>query len=191
MKIRLYIILAFLVPAYILYLVIGFIADVRGYTAAAASRADAIVVLTGGKGRTHEGLRLLRRGAGRMLVVSGVHTDADLGSIFHGEGVTAEEQERIILEKSSRSTYENAVEAAGIIEGLGAESIILITSGYHMKRALKTFRRTLPRHVIIDPYPVRSPNFDMDRWWRGTSLSIAFAEFVKYYWYEARFILGV
>ena len=191
MKIRLYIILAFVVPACILYLVIGFIADVKGYTAAAASRADAIVVLTGGKGRIHEGLRLLRRGAGRALVLSGVHEDADLASIFHGEGVTVDERERIILEKSSRSTYENAVEAAGIIDGLGADSIILITSGYHMKRALRTFRRTLPPHVLIEPYPVSSPNFDMERWWRGTSLSIAFAEFVKYYWYEARFALGV
>ena len=45
-------------------------------------KADAIVVLTGGKGRTDEGLALLRKGAGEVLILSGVNADSDVDAIF-------------------------------------------------------------------------------------------------------------
>lgn len=179
-------IVAVFVPAVFAYLFTGFVADIRSY-GAAASRSDAIVVLTGGKGRTEEGLRLLRRDAADMLILSGVNEDAGIDSIYNGFDLTGEERSRIVLEKRSKSTFENAREVRGMIEELGLESIILITSGYHMKRAERTFRRVLPRGVHIQPYVVTTSNFDASEWWRGRSLSIVVVEFVKYCYYEFRY----
>lgn len=179
-------IVAVFVPSVFIYLLTGFVADIITY-GAAASKADAIVVLTGGKGRTDEGLRLLRRGAATRLILSGVNSDADIDSIYNTSALTDAEREAIVLEKRSQSTFENAIEAAAILDRLGLDSIILITSGYHMKRAERTFRRVLPRTVHIQPYSVATSNFDAEQWWRGRSLSIVAVEFVKYCYYEFRY----
>lgn len=190
MRARVYIIAAsFAVPACLFYLLMGFITDIQSYGATAAG-ADAIVVLTGGKGRAEAGISLLRRGAADTLIVSGVHRDADIDSIFINDDLSERERERIVLEKNSDSTYTNALEVKELVVKMDIESVILITSGYHMKRAERTFRRVLPAELKITPYAVSSPNFDSRRWWRGTSLGIAFVEFIKYYWYEIRFAIG-
>lgn len=166
-----------------------FAASTREYRPAGQG-ADAIVVLTGGRGRTDEGLALLRKGASRLLILSGVHQDADLDSIFLNR-VNKIEREKILLEKNSRSTYENAIEVRKLVSERGVASIVLITSGYHMKRAHYTFRKVLPPDIRIDSYSVSTPNFDGSRWWEGGSLGLLALEFVKYYWYVARFsILG-
>lgn len=148
--------------------------------------ADAIVVLTGGRGRTDEGLTLLRKGASRLLILSGVHQDADLDSIFLNR-VNNVERTKILLEKNSTSTFENALEVKKLVSERGVTSIVLITSGYHIKRAHYTFRKVLPADIRIDAYSVSTPNFDGSRWWEGGSLGLLALEFVKYYWYVARF----
>jgi len=188
-RVRPYIIAAALAAACFVYLLSGFVAGLGAY-GAAASKADAIVVLTGGKGRVEEGLRLFRTGLADVLILSGVNSASDLDSIFISSHLGDGERERIVLEKNSRSTYGNAVEVGRIVRDRGIGSLILLTSGYHMKRAERTFRRVLPAEVSIKPYAVGSPNFDGERWWQGTTLWISLVEFVKYYWYEARFAVG-
>jgi uncharacterized SAM-binding protein YcdF (DUF218 family) len=148
--------------------------------------ADAIVVLTGGRGRTDEGLALLRKGRSKLLILSGVHQDADLDSIFL-KRVNNVEREKIVLEKRSRSTFENALEVRKLMKERGFASMVLITSGYHIKRARYTFTKVMPEGFRIDAYSVSTPNFDERRWWEGGSLGLIAAEFVKYYWYMARF----
>ncbi len=187
MEIRRFVLLiAFIVPAVLAYLLSGFAADIQAF-GAAATEADAIVVLTGGKGRTEEGLRLLRRGAAELLILSGVNRDADLDSIYHASSLTDAERAAILLEKRSESTYGNAREVSGIFTARGFDSMILITSGYHMKRALRTFNRIIPASVAIQPYAVTTPNFSADAWWSGRSLGIVTVEFIKYCYYELRY----
>ena len=153
---------------------------------AAGPTADAIVVLTGGKGRISEGLRLLRRYRAPVLVLSGVDADADVDSIFRN-ALSVAERSRIILEKRSRSTYENAVQTRRLMDEFGFRSIILITSAYHMKRARYIFNRVLPDGASVETHPVQSPNYDVNRWWNSKSLSVLVGEFVKYHWYVLRF----
>ncbi len=155
--------------------------------AASDRGADAIVVLTGGTGRLDEGLTLLRKGLGGVLILSGVDGSADIDSIFHGKGVSSAERARIVLDKASGNTYSNAVEARMFMEANGLTSMTLITSTYHMKRALLIFRRLMPSGVRIEAQAVESPNFDRERWWEGRGLAIAWSEFLKYYWYYLRF----
>lgn len=186
---KLHYILPFVAIFLVLAMFLEFAASTGEYRPVGAG-ADAIVVLTGGRGRTDEGLALLRKGRSRLLILSGVHQDADLDSIFLNR-VNKVERTSIVLEKNSTSTFENALEVRKLAEEKGVTSIVLITSGYHIKRAHYTFRKVLPSSIRIDAYSVSTPNFDETRWWEGGSLGLLALEFVKYYWYVARFaVLG-
>lgn len=48
--------------------------------------------------------------------------------------------ERILLESTSRSTYEEAVLIAPILRSLGVQQLVLVTSDTHMRRSLGAFR---------------------------------------------------
>ena len=117
--------------------------------------------------------------------MSGVHEDADLDAIFLNR-INKVERSKIILEKQSTSTYENAIEVRKIMEERGLKSMVLITSGYHMKRAYYTFTMVMP-DMRTEAYSISTPNFDGERWWSGKSLGLLAVEFVKYYWYVGRF----
>lgn len=162
----------------------------RSLVSVPCASADAVVVLTGGRNRAEEGLRLLKNGSARILILSGVNRDADLDSIFLNSLSNAE-RGNIILDKASTSTYRNAVEVRGIMRRMRLNSMLLLTSGYHMARAEYIFRKLMPADIKILPCTVATPNFDMERWWAGGSLVILFAEFVKYYLFVAGFSLGL
>ena len=171
------------------WLFLDFVKDTRSYRSVGRG-ADAIVVLTGGRGRTAEGLTQLRKGKGGVLILSGVHEDADLDSIFLNR-VNTVERTNIVLEKRSTSTYENAVEVRKILEERGLKSMVLITSGYHIKRAHYIFTNVMPPEIAVESYSVMTPNFDTERWWSGKSLGLLAIEFLKYYWYVGKFaVLG-
>lgn len=155
---------------------------------AESSQADAIVVLTGGKGRIPEGIALLRAGKGKVLIISGVASDVSADSIFSGK-LTRSELAGVILEKRSTSTYENAVEVRKLAQERGFKSVVLITSVYHMKRAAYIFSQVMPPGVLIEPYFVTTPNFNENSWWDSKSMGLIAVEFVKYSWYELKFAL--
>ncbi len=171
----------------VLYLFLDFAKDIKPYAFQHPESAEAIVVLTGGKGRAEEGLKLLRQTNSGILILSGVHEDADIESIFIKSGITDNEKQRILLDKRSESTYENAVEVRRITEERGLKSIVLITAAYHAKRAFFIFRDVLPRGTGIVMHSARTPNFDETRWWAGRGPMLVAAEFVKFYWYKARY----
>ncbi|MBI5903675.1 MAG: YdcF family protein [Deltaproteobacteria bacterium] len=156
----------------------------------ASGRADAIVVLTGGKGRVETGLLLLKKGRANMLVLSGVNIDSDLDAIFQRAlAHDAHERDEILLEKASRNTYENAVEVRRIMEERGLKAIILVTSWYHMKRALFIFRRMMPEGTRIEPVAARASRPDDIRRLDANNLTLQIPEFVKYGWYRIRFAI--
>lgn len=58
----------------------------------------------------------------------------------------------LIIEDSSRNTYENAVQTAAILQqrGWDKQTIVLITSAYHMRRAKACFEK---QGISVIPYP--------------------------------------
>lgn len=180
------IVLAVVLAGFIVRRFVDFARDTENY-GQTAMKADAIVVLTGGKGRTREGLELLRKGAAAVLIISGVNKDACLDSIFLNQIRDNRERESVILEKKSRSTLENAVEVRKLMRERGFKSMILITSSYHMKRALFIFRRVMPPDITIWTDSVRTASFNAKNRWSGNSLMLIAIEFVKYYWYAIWF----
>ena len=152
-------------------------------------KTDAILVLAGGRGRVEEGIRLYREGQGRYLFLIGVDPSVRKGDLFRerqgepgGEGV--------FLEKVSRNTLENALYGRELIDGRDIRSIRLITSRYHMKRAILIFRNVLPKDVALYPHPVDSRNLKETWWSHGGSLRLLVTEFSKYLLYRVFFLFG-
>lgn len=56
----------------------------------------------------------------------------------------------ISYEERSHSTYENALYASEILRKKGLEKIVLVTDGYHMLRAEKSFRK---QGLVVVPAP--------------------------------------
>ncbi len=164
---------------------ISFVQDLRTYKFD-KKRGDAVVVLSGGLGRVEEGLKLLKDGKGEYLIIAGVDKKSDIKSIFFlHDPVDFVDNRRIILEKSSSSTFENARDVKKIIDKRGFKSIILITSGYHIKRAGFTFSRVFTDDVKIFYHTVSTENFDEKKWWKDrNSMLLLLTEFVKFYWYR-------
>ncbi len=57
----------------------------------------------------------------------------------------------ILTDKRSRDTKENALQVKRICETLGCERVILVTSAFHMRRAVRMFKEA---GLEVIPYPV-------------------------------------
>lgn len=142
-------------------------------------KADAIVVLTGGKGRVEEGVRLFRASRAEFLFFVGVDPSVRKSDLYRPRpGDPA--ADNVILEKSSRNTLENSIFGRDLIVRSGVHSVLLITSRYHLKRASILFRNSLPKDITIIPYPVDSVNLKESWWNHGGSFQLLFREFYKY-----------
>ena len=144
-----------------------------------AQKADAIVVLAGGKGRVEEGARLFRASRAEFLFFVGVDPSVRKSDLYRpkpGEPSA----DKVILEKTSRNTLENSIFGRNVIVGSGVHSVLLITSRYHLKRASLLFRNSLPKDITIIPYPVDSVNLKESWWNHGGSFQLLFREFYKY-----------
>ena len=152
-------------------------------------KTDAIVVLAGGRGRIEEGVRLYRDRQGERLFLIGVDPSVRKADLFREQAGTRGGDE-VYLEKVSRNTLENALYARDLLLKSNTRSIRLITSRYHMKRALLLFRHTLPKDIAIYPHPVASKN-QKDEWWNhGGSVRLLCSEFYKYCLFRLFFLLG-
>jgi uncharacterized SAM-binding protein YcdF (DUF218 family) len=119
-------------------------------------RADGIVVLTGGAERVQAGLRLLEQGAAGKLLVSGVGRAADFPQLAHLAGVDRGLGARVTLGHAAGSTHGNASETADWVAANAIHSLIVVTAGYHMPRALAELRHSLPE-VTLYPVTVQPP----------------------------------
>ncbi|HEX5705697.1 MAG TPA: YdcF family protein [Pyrinomonadaceae bacterium] len=123
---------------------------------AGVGRADALVVLGGSATyveRTREAARLFREGRAPVVILTddrrrGGWSSAEQRNPFfveraaeelRREGVPAEALE--VLPRAVASTYDEAVLARDEALARGWRSVVVVTSAYHSRRALWTFRR--------------------------------------------------
>ena len=152
-------------------------------------KADAIVVLAGGKGRVDEGVRLYRERRAAHLFLIGVDPSVRKTELYRPRPGDPS-PEGVILEQASRNTLENAILGRDVILSRKVESILLITSRYHMKRAAILFRNALPKDLTIYPYPVDTRNLKEAWWNHGSSFFLLFSEFYKYCMFRTFFSLA-
>lgn len=124
-------------------------------------KADAAVVLTGGAGRIEHALKVIQdRKAGRLLI-SGADplvTKADLAVRNPGRGKVL--RCCVDLGTEAKDTRSNAEEAERWLKQHRRTSVRVITSDWHMRRALYEFRRVLGSDYVIVPDAVRTePSF--------------------------------
>ena len=149
------------------------------------SVADAIVVVSGGdtNARTDAGIALYEKGWADTLIFSGAAQDktgpsnaAAMESRAIAAGVPEDD---IVIEETSETTQQNAVNTQSIFTENDYKKVILVTSGYHQRRANIEFERRAEGVAILN-YPLA---FDEDwsaLWWatpRGWWLAVG--EIVK------------
>lgn len=120
---------------------------------ALAERADAIVVLSGGRGhRLEEGVRLWRAGAAPTLVLS------------DGDAAGWEQGNRLCRRGGVLCFHPDPYSTQGEARWIGAEakrrgwdSVVVVTSAYHLRRARMIVERCFPGRlaaIAAEPPPV-------------------------------------
>jgi len=107
--------------------------------------SDAIVVISGDEAlaRFRDGVRLYRAGWAPKLVFSGAawdgtHSNAEvMRGLAVADGIP---ESAILVDTSGDDTYGNAVHTRDLLVAHGLKSAILVTSPYHLQRAVLTFR---------------------------------------------------
>ena len=124
-------------------------------------KVDAIVVITGGKGRIEHAARLLAQGEGKRLLIAGADPSVRKADLVHRLGGKRKLFDCCVdLGSESVDTRSNAEEAKRWIARRHYRSIRLVTSDWHMRRARYEFQRQLGGNVRIIPDAVRTePNF--------------------------------
>jgi uncharacterized SAM-binding protein YcdF (DUF218 family) len=161
----------------------AFAERVRGYTPAEEpARADAIVALTGPSAeRVNAAVRLLEQDKGDRVLISGVNREVrrqELRALTPGSN-------RLFnccvdLGFEAEDTIGNAQEIAAWAEAKNYDSLIVVTSDYHMPRALTEIRAAAPG-VELTPYAVETPSLDNSRWWRAAVTARRMTlEYMKY-----------
>ena len=143
--------------------------------------ADGITVLTGGKARIAEAMRLLSQGKARRVLITGVHRATTKNELKE----FAQEGNQLFtccvdIDHEARNTIDNAAETREWVAQKRYRSLIVVTSNYHMPRALAELGRAMPGVTFI-PYSVVDNNVQLDRWWLypGTT-KLLLSEYLKY-----------
>ncbi len=129
------------------------------------SKTDAIIVLTGGKNRISEAVKLLNQGLGNKLLISGVAQKTSLQDLKKRGDIALQNESDVTLDKRSSNTVENAIEAMEWIKKNHISSIRLVTSNYHILRSQQEFR-ALDKNLKIILHPVYSENVS-SKWWKN------------------------
>ena len=143
--------------------------------------ADGIAVLTGGVARIDEAMKLLAQQKAKRLLITGVNRTTSMEALKQ----LANEGDQLFsccvdIDKEARDTIDNATETSQWVAEHHYNSIIVVTSNYHMPRALAELARVMPGVTLI-PYSVVYNNVHLDRWWTypGTT-KLLVSEYLKY-----------
>lgn len=143
--------------------------------------ADGIAVLTGGVARIDEAMKLLAQGKAKRLLITGVNRTTSTEELKQ----LASEGDQLFtccvdIDKEARNTIDNATETSEWVALHRYGSIIVVTSNYHMPRALAELARVMPG-VRLVPYSVVDNNVHLDHWWTypGTT-KLLLSEYLKY-----------
>lgn len=143
------------------------------------SNTQAIIVLTGGSERIHIALEILKKNPNLSLLISGVPPYVSLKNIteHNAPNFPAALLKNITLGTRAHSTIGNAIEANQWIKEHNFHHIILVTSNYHMKRALLEFKQNIPEITYI-AYPVQ-PNA-LQHPFKLSTISVLLHEYIKF-----------
>jgi uncharacterized SAM-binding protein YcdF (DUF218 family) len=92
--------------------------------------------------------RILFTGGSGKLISNDAREGDFAGAIFESLGIA---KSRLIMERGSRNTVENAEFSKAMVSPKAGERWLLVTSAFHMPRSVGLFRKA---GFAIEPYPV-------------------------------------
>jgi len=166
---------------------VGFLSQLRGAEVKPAGKADGIVVLTGGSSRVSDAMELLAGGYGKRLLISGVHPTNAASDISRS---LSDNQSLLSccvdLDRSAVNTRSNAAETRRWAHERGFKSLIVVTSNYHMPRAIVELSHAMP-HIKLIPFAVVGDKWRDEPWWAsGATFRLLLSEYAKYLAAELR-----
>jgi uncharacterized SAM-binding protein YcdF (DUF218 family) len=144
-------------------------------------KADGIVVLTGAASRIPDAIELLAAERGKRLLITGVHRATSAKEIarltpLYSKFFTC----CIDLDRSALNTFGNALETRRWAREHNFSSLIVVTSNWHMPRAMAELSHQLPDVALI-AFPVTSEKVKNEPWWSSLETArFLFAEYLKY-----------
>ena len=144
-------------------------------------KADGIVVLTGAASRIPDAIELLAAERGKRLLITGVHRATSAKEIarltpLYSKFFTC----CIDLDRSALNTFGNALETRRWAREHNFSSLIVVTSNWHMPRAMAELSHQLPDVALI-AFPVMSEKVKNEPWWSSLETArFLFAEYLKY-----------
>ena len=144
------------------------------------TKKSLIVVLTGGKGRIEKGIELLRKGNGKILLISGVFKKEKVKNKYLFEDNIDLKECCIFFEEKAKNTFQNASEVSNWLKDkkVNIESIQLITSYYHIPRSFIIFNKFFPDKQIIT-VPVGQFNLSKELLFH---IKLIFSEYFKIFY---------
>ncbi|MEO8724077.1 MAG: YdcF family protein [Sphingobium sp.] len=143
---------------------------------------DAIVVLTGGAGRIDRGLQLMKDGAAKRMFISGVERSVKPRELAERYGASKHLFDCCItLGHEAIDTRSNGIETAHWLDKRGYDTVRLITTDWHMRRAAFELRQALPGDIVLvyDAVP------------GNPGLMVLFKEYNKYLLRRAAAVIGI
>ena len=118
---------------------------------------------------------------GKRLLITGVYRATSAKEIAHLKPLYAKYMSCCVdIDRSALNTFGNAIETRRWAHQHNFNSLIIVTSNWHMPRAMIELEHQLPDLTLI-PYPVVSEKFKNDPWWSsGATARLLVGEYLKY-----------
>lgn len=145
------------------------------------SVADGVVVLTGAAARIPDAMELLATSRGKRLLITGVHRATTAPEIARLTPIYEKWFTCCVdLDRSALNTLGNAIETRRWAREKDFHSLIVVTSNWHMPRAMAEISHQLPDVKLI-PFPVVAEKAKAETWWtNAATLRLYLAEYLKY-----------
>lgn len=155
---------------------LSFIGQIQVSHRPPGERADAIVVLSGDPERMPVALSLLKNRFGRRILFAGQDNSEELKYVAANPSLAC----CIDFDSTSKNTVEDAIVVQRWVLARRVRSLILVTTDYHVPRAMIELRRVLPE-THIRPFGVETRAFDLSMIWQKSGMARRFlSQFIKF-----------
>ena len=156
---------------------IKFFSLIKNFKTSENVNIQGIAVLTGGKGRISEAIKVFRENPLSYLLISGVDKNIDIEEIIPNEFLI---NPRVSIDKNSETTLDNADEIVKWSQKNSIKNIIIVTSDYHLPRSMLILANR-GNDLTFYPHPVASSIYLEKNLFKDTKiLKFLLEEYFKY-----------